>query len=229
MITVQIPAHDGQGKDYASIDKFPDHCPICHAGIEPIKRDSIHFNAATRRLENVFRCPRERCQSLFIARYSPYSSHSSSLNYCGSYPFERPDADFSEHIEQISPRFCKIQNEAQKAEQEGWKLIAGPGYRKALEFLIKDYLCIAQPENLERIKSVQLGACIANYVENEKVKAMAARAVWLGNDETHDSRKWEDKDLEDLKQLIGLTVHWIEMEAMTMSILKDMPEPKNNP
>jgi len=108
----------------------------------------------------------------------------------------------------------------------GWKLVAGPGYRKALEFLIKDYLCLAQPDDGEQIKKVQLGPCITTYVRNEKVKAMAARAVWLGNDETHYTRKWEDKDLEDLKKLIQLTVHWIEMEEMTASVLQEMPEGK---
>ncbi|MGH9690457.1 MAG: hypothetical protein ACRD4C_05105 [Candidatus Acidiferrales bacterium] len=66
----------------------------------------------------------------------------------------------------------------------------------------------------------------SQYVKNEKVKAIAARAVWLGNDETHYTRKWEDKDLEDLKNLIQLTVHWIEMEKMTASVLKEMPKRK---
>ncbi len=105
-------------------------------------------------------------------------------------------------------------------------MVAGPGYRKALEFLIKDYLCLAQPEDAEKIKKAQLGPCIADYVTNENVKAMAARAVWLGNDETHYTRKWEDKDLEDLKKLIQLTVHWIEMELMTTSVIEEMPEGK---
>jgi len=52
------------------------------------------------------------------------------------------------------------------------------------------------------------------------------RAVWLGNDETHYLRKWEQKDLTDLKNLIGLTVHWIEMEELTETVMKDMPAGK---
>ncbi|MGF6947536.1 hypothetical protein QF028_000029 [Neobacillus sp. B4I6] len=40
---------------------------------------------------------------------------------------------------------------------------------------------------------------------------MAERAVWLGNDETHYVRKWDDKDLKDLKNLIDLTVYFISM------------------
>ena len=61
---------------------------------------------------------------------------------------------------------------------------------------------------------------------SDKVKQVAARAVWLGNDETHYLRKWEGKDLQDLKKLIALTVHWIEMEELTEAVMKDMPEGK---
>jgi hypothetical protein len=99
---------------------------------------------------------------------------------------------------------------------------------KALEFLIKDYLCRLRPDDADEIKRVQLGPYIENYVDNEKVKSTAARAVWLGNDETHYLRKWEDKDLEDLKKLIQLTVHWIEMEELTDSVVKEMPEGKKS-
>ena len=62
---------------------------------------------------------------------------------------------------------------------------------------------------------MQLGKCISDYVASDRVKQVAARAVWLGNDETHYLRKWEGKDLEDLEILIELTVHWIQMEELT--------------
>jgi len=211
-----ITIHDGEPQKYTSIDRFPDHCPICHHGIEPIKQSSAHFDTNKRELEMVFRCPRKDCQSLFIARYVSFGFNT-MLTYSRSVPSEPRDSDFSEQTRKLSPQYCEIANEAQKAEDAGWKLIAGPGYRKALEFLIKDYLCLAKPQDPEAIKKVQLGSCIANYVENEKVKAVAAHAVWLGNDETHYARKWNDKDLVDLKKLIDLTVHWIEMEEMTAS------------
>jgi hypothetical protein len=73
---------------------------------------------------------------------------------------------------------------------------------------------------------MQLGNCIAEYVKNDRISQTAARATWLGNDETHYVRKWEDKDVKDLKNLIGLTVRWIEMEQMTDDAIKDMPAGK---
>ena len=68
--------------------------------------------------------------------------------------------------------------------------------------------------------------CIAEDVSNEKIKAVAQRAVWLGNDETHYIRKWTNKDVSHLKGLIELTVRWIESELETQELLNDMPEPK---
>jgi hypothetical protein len=67
---------------------------------------------------------------------------------------------------------------------------------------------------------------IKDHVSDAKVKQVAARAVWLGDDETHYQRKWEDKDLKDLGVLIRLTIHWIEAEEMTKEVLKSMPTGK---
>jgi hypothetical protein len=226
MLISGVTTQSGSKSDYAEIDKYPDHCPICHAGIEPIRQQPNHLQTKRRRLEIVFRCPREDCQSIFVARYYPFGYGADSFVHRGSFPFEPFNKGYSEHITTISPRFCAIANEAQKAESQGWKLICGPAYRKALEYLIKDYLCKLEPNNAEVIKKIQLGACIGDYVKNENVRATAARAVWLGNDETHYARKWEDKDLDDLKGLIELTVRWIEMEEMTQQIIQEMPEGK---
>ena len=59
-------------------------------------------------------------------------------------------------------------------------------------------------------------------MSNEKVKEVAKRAVWIGNDETHYVRRWEGKDIEDLKTLIEITIHWIEMEKLTADYLTEM-------
>jgi hypothetical protein len=61
-------------------------------------------------------------------------------------------------------------------------------------------------------------------MESPRIKDCARRAAWLGNDETHYYRIWEDKDLKDLKLLLQLTLHWIEDECATKKAVKDMPE-----
>ena len=100
---------------------------------------------------------------------------------------------------------------------------AGSATEKALEFLIKDYLIKKHPEDEAAIKAKPLGRCIDDDVEDPKTKAVAKRATWLGNDETHDQRLWIDKDLSDLKTLITLVLYWIEAEHLTEEALTSMP------
>lgn len=63
-----------------------------------------------------------------------------------------------------------------------------------------------------------------NRIKDSNIKEVAKRAAWLGNDETHYMRKWGAQDLQDLKKLIDLTVHWMEAEALTNQLLTAMPD-----
>lgn len=135
-----------------------------------------------------------------------------------------------DEIKQISPDFCKIYDQAYKAEQLGLNLVSGPGYRKALEFLIKDYLILQQKAEddaaKKEIEDSALMHCIRKYVSDSRMKATAERAAWLGNDETHYIRKWEDKDLQDMKRFIQLTSFWIQSEHLTNVGISEMPQGK---
>lgn len=104
--------------------------------------------------------------------------------------------------------------------------IMGVGYRKALEFLIKDYLISLHPDKDASIKAKLLGRCISDDINDIKIKSVAERATWIGNDETHYVRKWEDKDVSHLKALIDLCLHWIEAEISTRKLLENMPDGK---
>ena len=78
------------------------------------------------------------------------------------------------------------------------------------------------PNDKEKIENDYLGTVIEKYVTDARIKSVAKRAAWLGNDKTHYKRKWVDKTLEYLKNLIDLTVHCIEMETLTLSFENDM-------
>ena len=118
---------------------------------------------------------------------------------------------FDKNIKNISESFEKIYNEAYHAEQYGLMKICGVGYRKALEFLIKDYAKYKNPEKKEEIENNFLGPCINVYLQNQNIKAMAKRAAWLGNDETHYIRK-RKTSIKDLKELIKITIVLIQTE-----------------
>ncbi len=65
------------------------------------------------------------------------------------------------------------------------------------------------------------------YYEAVLIALMAlGSATWLGNDETHYVRKWENKELSDLKKLVELTVYWVASDILTRELEASMPDPK---
>jgi hypothetical protein len=201
---------------------FPDECPECNQIINPIYRD--HFNwRDTQTYYVTLGCPSSACGVCFVYVFE-YNDATDECDFMRMIKGRPKEILFSEHINILSPNFCKIYNEAEIAESLNLMEICGVGYRKALEFVIKDYLILLYKNKEEDIKKKLLGACIKEYVSNENIKNTAKRAAWLGNDETHYIRVWKEKDLKDLKLLIKLTIHWIEMEILTQELIVDMPE-----
>jgi len=139
--------------------------------------------------------------------------------------------EFSKNIADISPGFCEIFNQAHLAEENGLQHICGPGYRKALEFLLKDFLILhkfkGDNAKKEEIEKTFLGPVIQKFVDDERIKQCAKRAVWLGNDETHYTRRWDDKDMKDLKTLILLTVNFTDSSIEADRYMAEMAEGKS--
>jgi hypothetical protein len=188
-------------------------CPFCHANIVPNYLCIDKYNLFVS-------CCNDSCRSHFIIGQNEKGKYVKILP--NSIPSSK---EFSEIITSISPSFSAIYNQAYHAEQANLDQICGVGYRKALEFLIKDYLISKETDEkvIENLKNKFLNNCIQENVQNENIKNVAKRAVWLGNDETHYIRKWADKDVSHLKQLIDLTIRWIESEVETERVLQEMP------
>lgn len=211
MDTIKAITLNGQAESY-SLVSCPDTCPICHHGIEPI----YHFAFSNEMsVQVIFRCPRSRCHNLFIAYYFKPSNNSKFISLRRMAPQTLETQEFSNEIKTVSPNFVEIFNQAFNAESYGLNQICGPGYRKALEFLIKDYAISKSPTSKDDIENKQLANVIKENVDDTKIKKTAKLATWLGNDETHFIRKWTELDIKDLKQLIQLTVKWIESELIT--------------
>ena len=134
--------------------------------------------------------------------------------------------EFPQIINEISNSFVEIYNQAYKAERLKLNHICGIGYRKALEFLIKDYAINTNPpeERDSIINNPKLAQVIREYIPNEGIKLTATRAVWLGNDHAHYNVRWEGKTLEHLKELIDKTVHWMVEYQDLKQLLEDMPD-----
>jgi len=206
----------------------PTECPQCHLGIVAIQVGAGYTWEifGNRFAIHMFACPRDVCRSGFIGLWA-HNVPGDQWFLRGTFPSTLQPSPRSRFIERVSPSFYLIFDQAREAEHHQLSEIAGVGYRKALEFLIKDYL-ISRTDDAaqqEQIRHRRLGACIAQQVTSDRVKRVAERAVWLGNDETHYVRRWEDRDITDLKRLIDLTVKWIEMELETEEALHEMPAP----
>lgn len=113
--------------------------------------------------------------------------------------------------------------EAEEAAQLGLSQVAGPGYRKAFEFLIKDYAISLAPDKADDIRKQFSGAVVTDYISDSRIQEVAKRSLWLGNDETHYLRKWESHDIKDLVALIKLTTNWIEIDHLSKAYIQQMP------
>lgn len=156
---------------------------------------------------------------------APYDRYSFSHQLKSVYPVIPRKEEFSETISGLSPGFVEIYNEAKTAGAFDLMQIVGIGYRKALEFLVKDYATFRNPAQEADIKRSLLAQCIRQYIADGRIQAIAERAVWLGNDEAHYERRWENKDVEHLKALVGMTLGWIELEIESEQIITEM-QPK---
>ena len=147
------------------VDRFPNECPYCHKIISPIL---ITHNKSSKGVELIFSCSNQQCQKAFIGFYA--SEQLNNFNLFDVSIGEVKDVVFSENIICISPSFSKIYNQANFAEQNKLYEICGVGYRKALEFLIKDFLIMKNPENEKSIKIKALGKCISEDIEDVRIK-----------------------------------------------------------
>lgn len=189
-------------------------CPCCSTGVREDHIASYLFCTDFNEIYTMFSlffCP--VCQECFLMRYKVqetlvgYSAFSQ-----GTIQVAIKKSTFSDNINKISPKFISIYNQSKTAELSGLNEICGIGYRKALEFLVKDYSIYFNPNKKDEIEPMLLSQCIKNYIPNEHIKTLATASVWLGNDETHYVRKHENYNVEHMKSFIQALVSYIDLE-----------------
>ena len=221
-MNVKCKCHIKNGGDvqveYDAIEK----CSKCNKALSPerlycitIKREEHYY------LHGADYCA--SCKSLIITEYKmneirdPYGDlqklEMNKKDYSAPIYYEKED--FDEKIEEISPQFVKIYNQALQAESMALDEIAGLGYRKSVEFLIKDFAIYKNPEKESEIKNTWMKVCIENYIDNKQIRILAERSDWIGNDEAHYVRKQEDRDIDDMKKFIKAMVYFIGMTLIT--------------
>ncbi|MEQ3038957.1 hypothetical protein [Thomasclavelia ramosa] len=118
---------------------------------------------------------------------------------------------YNDIISKVSSRFKDIYVQSLQAKLDGKNELVGIGYRKSIEFLIKDYLLHIKHEKSVKIPNLPLGECI-KLIDSPKIQTLAKASTWLGNDETHYVRKHTDKDICDLEKFLDALVYYLTYE-----------------
>lgn len=193
-------------------------CPCCQIATSPTfingyliasKQDYIQPTAFV-----ILYCP--SCKHLYIAKYYIPINNIDYSECVGIYPSEvYPHSVkipyFSDNIINLSPMFVEAYTQACHAEvNEYTSGLAGLGYRKAIEFLIKDYLINLKHQDRNTIINLELGKCVGKLEKD--IQDIAQASIWLGNDEVHYFKKNVDYSIQDLKMFVDCLVIDIERE-----------------
>lgn len=197
--------------EYASV-KLAHVCPICGHALSPdvLYSSLIEYeNNEDNKLFILNYCP--NCDNEFMSIHS-YDFSDGGYLFDSSAPVHFSDHTFSDNIQSLSPQFALTYNESLRAENLGLNSICGMGYRKALEFLIKDYVISKFPEEKAKIEQLPLAQCIGTYISDERLKTLAKASAWLGNDQIHYVQKHTSHGIKALKQFINAFVTFIDAD-----------------
>lgn len=213
--TVIISPMNPESQAHEIMLELPNKCPRCGTAIIQMPISS-HFIPAQNvpsllTVGSIFFCP--HCERFFFADIIvPDSFRAVDGEVYSIYPASSFSTPFSENIKALSPKFVEIYHQAEVAESNNLHEICGSGYRRALEFLVKDFIINQNPDLEDDVKKKQLGECISSYINNPRIKSLSTASAWIGNDETHYVRKHEDYGLKELKAFITAVVSYIETE-----------------
>lgn len=190
-------------------------CPLCNESIfvdpafayelpsMPNIGDDLHILIAN--------CP--KCGCAFDSLYKSIDSTSDLLAFESFLPPKPlPVSEIPKTISKLSPIFCDTYNQAISSIEAGYDQLVGLGLRKALEFLVKDYLIsiTSDIEEQNRISELSLAKAI-DKLDNEQIKKFAHAARIFGNDETHYLKKF-NFDIQNFRLIIEFVIKFIDQE-----------------
>lgn len=202
----------------------PNICPFCHITQQPkivVSRASRNMSITYSKVDYtiyealaIWECVNKSCLKSFVCHYLPSDdSRKFSLNrFLNGLPkgpdWPKPIEDLKSanpRIEDVEEqtRFIKTYLQSLVAENSGLDEIAGMGYRKSIEYLVKDWAIQNNPQEKAKIEKLWLGHVIDKYYSGD-LKNILDRATWLGNDQAHYLKLFDDYSIDDLKELIAL-------------------------
>lgn len=197
---------EGEGYNF----QVPNMCPFCHVKNIPKAlwyEEDASYESAQEGILSVWQCANEECHNLYVTEHVFNYDEVYFKRYLnGTHPgpiWPKPIENLKDASTGEQTKFIETYLQSLKAEMAGLSEICGMGYRKSIEYLVKDWAIQNNPDKQGEIEQLWLGQVISNYYSGE-LKDILERATWLGNDQSHYNKLFEDFDLGDLKELIAL-------------------------
>lgn len=192
----------------------PNLCPHCHVVNNPERQWSV-FSKDTDNSDvflSSWYCANKACKKTFLTLHKLIDGQFTFSRFLNGFPkgptWPTPISDLKsgnpkDASQPEQTKFIKTYLQSLEAENSGLDEIAGMGYRKAIECLVKDWAIKIKPEDKDKIEKLWLGQVITNYYDGD-LKEILERATWLGNDQAHYNKLFEEYDIGILKELIDL-------------------------
>lgn len=211
--------------------EIPDICPHCHVANQPLDYGDI-FDDSSRLLFTIWKCNANICGKIFIAEHKVEDISEILINRflvgtSKSPIWPKPILDLKDSkSESDEPtKFIKTYLQSLQAEAMGLDEIAGMGYRKSIEYLVKDWAIFKNPEDKEKILGLWMSQIISSYFDGD-VKEILDRATWLGNDQSHYKKLFEEYNIEHLKELIDLVMVELDREFKKQHYIENIERRK---
>ena len=214
---ISKPVHQGQPELEIKL-QIPKTCPICGTGNRDLPINAYHIyddDDFTTMLDVYaeYYCP--KCTRIYFAVSKGRNMANSEFRI---YRYSNGDCNNTpivpEEVTNVSAKFSKIYSQAFESETKGLDELTGIGFRKALEYLVKDYSIYKYPKKESEIRKAALASCINSYIDSSRIKNLAKACAWLGNDETHYERKHENYSIKDIKAFLEALVAFIKYDIL---------------
>lgn len=212
----------------------PNFCPYCHTAIEPKPLYQTR-DFQNNRYVTVWSCTYKECGKTFVAAQKNIETNKylfdrflDGLPKGPSFPkpiIELLDANSVGEEIPVQTKFVKTYLQSLVAESQGLDEIAGMGYRKAIEYLVKDWAIHKFPDDKMKIQKLWLSEIIKNYFDGD-LKEILDRATWLGNDQTHYNKLFDEFNIDHLKELIELIMVELDREFKKRHYIENIEKRK---
>lgn len=198
----------------------------------------IDINTVQDELSVVTACP--HCSGITVSHFTRVARNRYELeNFSFQLKYTTPKIhsanNFSEYkispeIKEAFPEFISILQQAISAEEHGLDKLAGMGYRKALEFLVTDYLISLNIKDASKDWLQDPKTTLSQkirHLPNERLVTLAKATSYIGNDETHYTRQHPEHDIDSIKMFLKAILSDIDNERVYKEAQRIIDKPKN--